>query len=764
MNSYEIPKDQAAAYHLGKLDAQLRAEREARIRAEQTVACLLGLRVDEHGPPAASNLSGSGTASKSDTGLLQQRLEELRLEVELERLKAKLHHDKRPGSNAVLGGVVHASPAKMEDALPPEMVIDPPTVYNSSEQFAKRAELGHQDRSEETDIPAAEWMHPTKKEERKPKEPTKSRHKSYFAPSSAAAPGDVTAVEESAEVHAPEPVRPTVSAKSFSQTQHRDETTRFGRFERDQLRPPRSHGRPPPNPRPFYPGYFPQPWPPQISPRPYFGGSKLISYADLDRPVEAPLPLHEQPSSGYLDFSEDLYDEPSASKVDNKKATATSTPSSYQLVPESYGLKRSIHARSPYWPIFKSALHNHRHVDVTNILSIESIPGLMEQASKSYLLLSVTPPKKTVCVVSPTEVATSYALTLEFARGDAAADFVRSTEYASPREKGCSNDFKATQHCGPSPPIPIEIGEVVWRGGASRTLVIEDPGAALRVPANLRYQIEHCPYTTSGKDGGKGGGSAGGCDGRLQDPPEFLQDGSIRLVFWDIRDAVVAYKKWTTSPLFKRTEISYERYGVLPELEGEEDGEGDPSAGREDMARGIQESDGKHDEDPKNSETSGKDIETHGAMTSAIASVGIEREEDDGYAAGSSEDMENSVILSPKCSISREEPNMQPANASQRSPIPTRHQPAASPRRRIGVYLSSHEHDLSVESTTEDEDEDDLDRDATRHPAAGINHNTILNYDGTSDDIEEGEIREPPAIPAEKLLTSGTIPQEPDSA
>lgn len=200
MNSYEIPKDQAAAYHLGRLDAQLCAEREARIRAEQTVACLLGLRVEEHGPPASSNLSGSGTASKSHAGLLQQRLEELKLELELEKLKAEIRHDKRPGSNAVLGGVVHASPAKMEDALPLETVIDPRTVYNSSEQFSQRTELGHQDRSEETDIPAAEWMHPTKKEDRKPKEPTKPRHKSYFAPSSAAAPGDVTAVEESAEV------------------------------------------------------------------------------------------------------------------------------------------------------------------------------------------------------------------------------------------------------------------------------------------------------------------------------------------------------------------------------------------------------------------------------------------------------------------------------------------------------------------------------------------------------------------------------------
>lgn len=200
MNSYEVPKDQAAAYHIGKLDAQLRAEREARIRAEQTVACLLGLRVDEHGPPASSNLSGSGTASKSDAGLLQQRLEELRLELELEKLKAEIRHDKRRGSNAVLGGAVHASPAKMEDALPAETAIDPPTVYDSSEQFAKRTEFGHQDRSEETDIPAAEWMHPTKKEERKPKEATKPRHKSYFAPSSAAAPGDVTAVAESAEV------------------------------------------------------------------------------------------------------------------------------------------------------------------------------------------------------------------------------------------------------------------------------------------------------------------------------------------------------------------------------------------------------------------------------------------------------------------------------------------------------------------------------------------------------------------------------------
>ncbi|KAL0254707.1 hypothetical protein SLS55_009230 [Diplodia seriata] len=604
----------------------------------------------------------------------------------------------------------------------------------------KNTVVNSQGLSEATDIPTAEWMCPVERDDPKPEHTAKMRFKSYFALSSAAPAHAAHPAENIAQqvpeaqamtsqTHALLPIPPAVSVKRVPEAECQDETTRFSRFERDPPRAPHSHGRPPPNHRPFHPGHFPhQPWTPrgplQLPPRPPFPGTNLISYADLDRPVEPPLPLHEQPSSGYLDFDEDLYDEPSSSKVENTK-TITKATTPHQVLPNSHGLKQSIHARSPYWPGFKTMVHNFRHVDIAKIPSTDSIPNLLNQITKSYFLLSVTPPKKIVRVVSPTEVETSYALTLEFARGDIAAEFVRSAEDILQKVPGCGGGFNVTQRRDrPSPLLPREVGEAVWHRGASRTLVIEEPGAALRVPANLRYQIEHCRYTTERRDGERGRGCAGECGGRLQGSPEFLQDGSIRLVFWDVRDATVAYKTWTMSPLFRHAEVSYEKDGVLPELE-EEAEEGD-SGVQKNTVGVVQDGDEKRDEDAKVSGSEGKHIGTRGATTSNPSSVDIEieKEEDEGYAAGSSEDMENSIILSPKSSF----------------PPPKNH-PNTSAHHH-GVDLSSNESsvDVDVEKSTM------------------ANHHAVLNYGDASDDIEEGEIREPLSTPTENSLSSGFLP------
>ncbi|OJD31128.1 uncharacterized protein BKCO1_5200066 [Diplodia corticola] len=689
MSAYELPHDQVAAYHLGKLEAQLLAEREARTRAEQANAYLLQLYTEQRALPTSRDLPLSSTAHDGPRAEhLQQLLNasERRIEeLQLEKLKAE--HRNGTGRNGsagasdmVLGRALYASPAETEPKL-----LAPRTVCNPSES------------KKFTDIPTAEWMYPVKEAKPKPEHAAKPHFKSYFAPAPAA-PAQAAETQAAArQFDAPLPLGSTDAVHSVPAPHHKDETTRFGRFERDCPRAPRSHGRPPPNPRPLYP----QPWPPrahpQLPPRPSFAATDLISYADLDRPAEPPLSLHEQPSRGYLDFNEDLYDEPSPAKTGNDE-TATKTATAHQLLPESHGLKQSIHARSPHWPVFETARHNHRHVDVTEIPSVDSVASLLNRVAGSHFLLSATPPKKTVRVVSPLEVESSYALTLEFARGDAAADFVRSAE-GDALERG----LKATQRCDrPSPLLPRELGEAVWRHGATRTLVIDEPGAALRVPANLRYQIEHCPYTTGRKDG----------DGRLQRSPEFLHDGSIRLVFWDVRDAVVAYRTWTTSPLFRQAEVNYERDGVLPELEDVE-------------KKTVQRSDEKGDEDAKRDESDGKHAGTRGTAISdpPLVEVDVEKEEDDGYAAGSSEDMENSITFSP---------TKDARSHGKRSPI------LPSQRRPVGVCLPSNQEDAKGSSTGD-----------------------VDSYDDDPDDTEEGEIREFLAAATEKPLASDALPPPP---
>ncbi|KAL1635709.1 hypothetical protein SLS58_010147 [Diplodia intermedia] len=765
MSSYEPPQDQAAAYHLGKLGAQLHAEREARARAEQTNAYLLGLLTEQHISPTSRDLSAASISrTKPDAELVQQlldaseqRIEELQLELQLEKLKAGLDKGKdcsqtrATPSNMVLGRVVHPSSVEREATLLAERVPASRTTYSSSESKPvaphqeKNTVVNSHGLSEATDIPTAEWMCPVEKDNPKPEHTEKMRFKSFFAPSSAAPAHPAENIAQqipetqamTSQTHPLLPIPPAVSVKSVSAAEFQDETTRFSRFEKDDpSRAPHSHGRPPPNYRPFHPGHFPhQPWAPrgplQLPPRPPFPGTNLISYADLDRPVEPPLPLHEQPSSGYLDFDEHLYDEPSSSKVENTKTIAKAT-TPHQLLPNSHGLKQSIHARSPYWPGFKTMVHNFRHVDIAKIPSTDSIPNLLNQITRSYFLLSVTPPKKTVRVVSPTEVETSYALTLEFARGDIAAEFVRSAEDILQKVLGCGGGFNVTQRRDrPSPLLPREVGEAVWRCGASRTLVIEEPGAALRVPANLRYQIEHCRYTTGSRHGERGRGCAGECGGRLQDSPEFLQDGSIRLVFWDVRDATVAYKTWTMSPLFRHAEVSYERDVVLPELEEEEAEEGD-SGVKKNTVEVVQGGDEKSDEDAKASGSEGKHIGTRGAITSNPSSVEIEieKEEDEGYAAGSSEDMESSIILSPKSIFP-----------------PSQNHPDTSAHHHPGVGLSSNESNVDVEVDVE--------------TPTITDHRAVLNYGDASDDIEEGEIREPLATPTENSLSSGLLPPPP---
>ncbi|EOD49279.1 hypothetical protein UCRNP2_3961 [Neofusicoccum parvum UCRNP2] len=441
------------------------------------------------------------------------------------------------------------------------------------------------------------------------------------------------------------------------------------------------------------------------------GNSRLPSYADLDRPnvpsFGGPIvhgPPHTLPSISHTGFSEALYDDPSSSPSSSATNAQKTTTTTLQ-----------------HWPVFSDPLHNRRHVELRNLPESASLPAVMRQIT-GFALLSVSPLRRVAAVVSPYRTAVTHSVTLEFARGDAAAAFVRSTAAVPIELPGSSgSDGKpgvvvAEQREQASAPIPRELGEAVWTAGASRALVIEAPGAALRVPANLRFQIENCPYAPRGRGEEGGVGEAGRL---LQQPPAFFEDGAIGVVFRDVRDAVVAHRAWLRSPIFRNVGVAFEREGVLPELEadGEEEEEGHPESEVEVERKG---------EEGESGEDGGATGTTTSTASNLASTTGVEREEDGRYVAGSSEDPEDSAAILGK------------------------------PLTRSIEHFDAGDVDVGSEtSTDDDDDENEKNRGPTRRPI--IKQDAFLNYDGSSDGLEEGEIYEHPVTaPATSPFTPPT--------
>ncbi|KAL1635159.1 hypothetical protein SLS56_001911 [Neofusicoccum ribis] len=700
--------DLAAAYRMGELQAHLHAEREAHTRAKYTNGYLLELLSQQH---KQAPVDSGAVLLQQRLAAAEYRIRELELELKFSQRSGNGAHKIRARSQ----GLVHDGSGRTS-AAGTEISNDTGKAVNGEAPFSSKCTPSVKKPEEEneakngacpadpaTDIPLAEWMQPGEKQkEILSGRGVKPQVKRYFgAPTSdgVGGPNSKTAPAAVKDLPSPEP-SPTPHRPKHSQ-----EPIRYGQSERDQQRLPRSVARPPAMAGPYYhqhPPKFPRQhlyhFSPHFTTRAPASNSGLPSYADLDRPnvpsFGGPIvhgPHHALPSIGHTGFSEALYDDPS-SPSSSSATNAQKTTTTLQ-----------------HWPVFSDPLHNRRHVELRNLPESASLPAVMRQIT-GFALLSVSPLRRVAAVVSPFRTAVTHSVTLEFARGDAAAAFVRSTAAVPIELPGSSSSgvVVVEQREQASAPIPRELGEAVWAGGASRALVIEAPGAVLRVPANLRFQIENCAYAPRGR--GEEGGAGEACGLLLLQPPAFFEDGAIGVVFRDVRDAVVAHRAWLRSPIFRNVGVGFEREGVLPELEadGEEGGKGRPE--------GRPESEVEVERKGEEGE-SGEDGGATGATTSTASSVGsttgVGKEEDGGYVAGSSEDPEDSAAILGK------------------------------PLTRSIEHFDAGDVDVGSETSTDgDDDENEKNRGPTIRPI--IKQDAFLNYDGSSDGLEEGEIYEHP--------------------
>lgn len=495
---------------------------------------------------------------------------------------------------------------------------------------------------------------------------------------------------------------------------------RYGRFERDQPHTSRrACARPPPSNRP--------PYPLQLPPNPYTGSSKRLSYADVDAPS---IPsFGDLPSAGYTGFTEDLYDD--------------QPPKPEKQASQPTALHQSRH--TPNWPTFSNPLHARRHVDIPLLNPTTPLSTLVQYLPTANIPLLSLSTHRTVRVLSPTQTTVTNTLTLEFPHGATAAAFVgrctRSTE-------ALAVVGSPVHRADPSPPISRTLGEAIWRGGASRVVVIEDAGAALRVPANLRYQVESCAYRKR--------------EEVLQQEPEFLEDGAVRLVFMDVRDARVAVETWAKREGFRDVKVGYEREGAVPAL-GEDGVEGEGMEAIEEATEDGSDETSSGGEVGKEGDGDGKQNERHGCSDSDSGSVslsarsggytaestGLEREEDEGYAAGSSDYFEDLPIprLPPLAGssdnledlpINPGQPHLasQEAQRSSSESVRSEEGDGKLNSRMIDFSVSPTEQDYSETSSGED--------DAPRRTTIAQDDTTpFLNYDDDSpDSLKDGEIRE----------------------